>query len=606
MACLCPSCTQGSATFGQPYSFAYSYGHTADYRGTAYYTDEFFAKPASTYEPSLATASMCLAFSGFAANREIPGSYTKRFANGKEFLETLGFRDVTPNDFYKVKPTNDSFGTIMGHKPLGGKTLVAVSVRGGNYEAEWAGNFTIGEESKSKYAQGFLEASDIYLSSLSSYLEQNHITGPIVVWTAGYSRGGAAVNLAAGRLDEEIAKGTNTLLPGVSLAKDDLYAYCFEPPAGAYFEENDHLNYHIKGEAFSNIHCLLNLNDPVPLVAPKEWNFARYGNEYYLPDRLTVTDYDSQIQRVKGFYGKMENAAVLGEYKIDNFVKMGLFSEGKVLAADANTKNYRQSQFLNELLQRLGTALTRPDFVASAQPALRDLFALFFKNGAPKDSLVDLGIGIARSIVTMDSDEVLLTDLIHNPGAFCDDLEPLLRKALTESGLSLDIHEVIAALKTIFSALLKVVSTSGGIDALSSFLNIDNIRSLAQGHRPELCLSHLMAMDPNYGEASGKLKQSYYFLSAPSGTDFSIVHQNKTIAGFQEAKPLEIDSVFPYGKERELEIVYLPPDEEYDLVTNSDAAFSLYRVSVSASEPVQVEGPTKTSPHFSTAETSKA
>ncbi len=119
MAYICLSCTQGSQVFGAPVPFLYSFSNSSDYSSVAYYSDEFFSKPASTYNPRLATASLQMAMAGFAANREARGSYQSRFINGKEFLERAGFQDVLPNQFYKSKPTTDSFATIMGHKTLG-------------------------------------------------------------------------------------------------------------------------------------------------------------------------------------------------------------------------------------------------------------------------------------------------------------------------------------------------------------------------------------------------------------------------------------------------------------------------------------------------------
>lgn len=77
----------------------------------------------------------------------------------------MGFADenIAVNDWFTKKPTTDSIGVIIGNKPVKVKdeeyTLIAVAVRGGGYEQEWASNFTIGTSGQH---QGFNTAKIMF------------------------------------------------------------------------------------------------------------------------------------------------------------------------------------------------------------------------------------------------------------------------------------------------------------------------------------------------------------------------------------------------------------------------------------------------------------
>ena len=131
------------------------------------------------------------------------------------------------NDGFKFKPTKDSIGAVVAEKKLTvdkeDYTLIALAIRGGGYEAEWSSNVTLG---KFGQHQGFEKASQDVLSFLDSYIKTQQIKGKIKLWLTGYSRGGATANLLAGELN------SGRKLPQVELASSDLYAFCFESPAG--------------------------------------------------------------------------------------------------------------------------------------------------------------------------------------------------------------------------------------------------------------------------------------------------------------------------------------------------------------------------------------
>lgn len=114
-------------------------------------------------------------------------------------------------------------GVIVGHKPIdinGEKgTLIALATRGGGYEAEWAGNFTIGMSGRH---EGFSKAVEEVKRYLSTYVEahKTEFTGPVKIWMAGYSRAAATVNMVAADLTKA------GKINGLSLDKQNIYAYC--------------------------------------------------------------------------------------------------------------------------------------------------------------------------------------------------------------------------------------------------------------------------------------------------------------------------------------------------------------------------------------------
>ena len=152
-------------------SFHYSQGTQTDYLGKYCYKDSYFDSSSINYDPSLSTCSLSFALSCFGSNRNgSANDYEKRYRNAEEFLTKSGFQDFDTNIFYKQKPSTDSLGAVFANKKLGDYTLIACGVRGGNYEQEWASNFTLGDGINQKQAQGFYEASTIYLNSFEDYI----------------------------------------------------------------------------------------------------------------------------------------------------------------------------------------------------------------------------------------------------------------------------------------------------------------------------------------------------------------------------------------------------------------------------------------------------
>ncbi len=214
-----------TGTFSYPYK-------DRDYTATYYYDDSYFKTSAYEHNQHLATMSLCLDMSAWGSEDEI--EYTKKMNNAKNLLNELGFVGFDHNytDFAEEeiigKPTRDSVGVVAANKPLSfdGKeyTLIAVAIRGGGYEREWASNVTMGE---SGYHAGFSQARDTVIAFLKKYIKEQGISGDIKIWITGYSRAGATANMVAGAIDNG-----DVDLEGCHLELKDLFAYTFETPAG--------------------------------------------------------------------------------------------------------------------------------------------------------------------------------------------------------------------------------------------------------------------------------------------------------------------------------------------------------------------------------------
>ena len=148
-----------------------------------YYSDDYFKETGKTYNEHLMTMSYNLAISTFEVQNS---TYSNKL------LTDIGFKDIKTEDINK-KPTIDTIGTIIAHKKVNGYNLVAVAVRGANYDSEWANNFIVG---KTGNAKGFDDTSKKVINRIKKYIEDNNLT-KVKIWMTGYSRAGAVSDLTA-------------------------------------------------------------------------------------------------------------------------------------------------------------------------------------------------------------------------------------------------------------------------------------------------------------------------------------------------------------------------------------------------------------------------
>lgn len=264
---------------------------------TCFFSENYFYGSANEFSSYRATLSMALAWSAFGVKTtgndgqetssrvDVSGTgsadsqYRNSNCNARQLMTDIGMTDIVSYG-YDTKPTTDSIAAIIGSMPITTPedetfTLIALAIRGGGYEQEWASNFTLGETG---LHSGFQKARNQVFAYLESYLEEQEITGHVKFWITGYSRAAATANLVAGSMDNGVETGV-LVSEEITYDKSDIYAYCFEPPAGAV-QTNGHA---LDSSFYGNIYNIVNSSDPVIYVAPAKLGFGRYGIDYYLP-----------------------------------------------------------------------------------------------------------------------------------------------------------------------------------------------------------------------------------------------------------------------------------------------------------------------------------
>ena len=248
-----------------------------------YYSDGYFTQDFTVRDPHLATMSLNLAIAAtYSGGVETPYCHSVV----RQMLAEIGCAEerIFVNDMALKTPTANSIAYALGSKELklhtGDYVLLPIAVRGGGYESEWIGNFTLGASGES---EGFRIAADAVCAGIADYLDRWELAeaaqnGKLIFWPVGYSRGGAVANLVAKRLVDDY--GTACVC-----------CYTFEAPMGGIGENSS---------AYGCIHNYVNYADLVPLVAPSKMGFFRYGEDCIFPlGRESSSDYAAELTAMK-------------------------------------------------------------------------------------------------------------------------------------------------------------------------------------------------------------------------------------------------------------------------------------------------------------------
>ncbi len=533
------------------YEFTYSSGDT-DYTATCYYTDEYFTDSAYTYNASLATMSISLAMSAFASCDGT--TYETQSKNVVTLLSDIGFTDIDVNDWFMVKPTKDSIGVAVGSKTLNtGETLIAVAVRGGNYESEWASNFTIGTETEH---DGFEEAKDNVIEYLKEYIEQNEISGDIVLWITGYSRASATANLVAGALDNETSLGDD-----VNLDPNNLFAYCFEVPRGALISDD------AKNDKYSNIFNIINTNDIVPQVAPYALGFTRYGVDCYLPSSESSSGYDGMQEQMLEIYNSLDST---DGYEVDDFqmkkvMLRYLLPGGNSVVQDDTENNYSQGTYLSNFITILSkeVIVSRENYVENYQDDIREILGLIFgwDSVTTEKVLVNFGEELSDNYIKWIAYAVL-GDVTEVAKVFYDCLD----ESIQSSGVTdYDIASLTSAAAKMAGLVIKISASHPNYTVTL----ISNLTGIGQAHYPELCFSWLASMDENYTDTPSAVYMNnglYRAVHINCSVDVNVYDSTGTlVASIISDEPQDIDGSTisaSYTSDGE-KVIILPTDETY-------------------------------------------
>ena len=142
-----------------------------DLTDTYIYDDALLTGDSLEYDPQLATMTYELAVASISSERT--KDYAHKSQNLRAYLEDNGFVDFDTNEDYRTKMRPDSMGAACAHKKITDKgkeyTLLAIVPRSAGYEAEWNGNFTLGEAGDHK---NYSECADKVLAFAKQYIQQ--------------------------------------------------------------------------------------------------------------------------------------------------------------------------------------------------------------------------------------------------------------------------------------------------------------------------------------------------------------------------------------------------------------------------------------------------
>ena len=548
-----------------------------DFVFDTYYSDSYFRLDNKEVHEEIALASHAMALSTFRGGKD--------YSNHSEYLKDLwkkeGFKNISINNDFFIKPNTDTIGFGMAEKTVDDFTLIAIAVRGGNYDGEWASNFTIGEVGN---ATGFDEASDKVVAGLDEYVGEYKITGHVKIWISGYSRAAITSNMTAGKLLNRLANN-ETKDQSYYYTADDIYAYCFEPPMGVAISLND-----ARDELYHGIHNFLNYNDLVPLVAPYEWGFVRYGTDHYYPDRLTDIYFDaSEREKILSLYHFTNGAEKFAEYSVD---KWKFFDIGEKKCAEnnlpRNSIHPSQGRFLRTLIHEVATRgfETREIYYNSIQDGLRNLFAAIFGIN-PKIPEIDFS-SIVDIIFEYDIIKTLFLELENGDSAeFALDIQMLFLQIFGADDNSFD------AIRTLYQSNINLFylfadSFTVRKDILSQLLYRDNALGIAIGHMPEVSYTFLSSCDSRfYGDNKCKFNDgSYYTLHLDKPISFTLLEKNLKKAVFEFRDGEMISDILSAEQYADGSIdIYLPKNGAYEYISNV-SGISLTNVDPVAGESI--------------------
>lgn len=284
-----------------------SYYHTYDEKQAnvdtteVYYSDLFFSRDNSDYYHDLALASLGLDLAG----------YKRRHV--KEFLEDCHFdpKTIEQAERYDYPKTDDKdeVAYTFANKTVRGQTIVAISLRGGDYGNEWGSNGRVGRFGQTfGYHYAFNAAAEFVLGNLMEYCAENDIDlYDAKVWLVGYSRSGAVANLLGEKLEK------NGLVSDTGL-----YCYTFATPRNVT-EAN-----RVNSRGIFNIVNPLDLVPCVPLnsstlvsafVTVKNlwtitpWDYTRHGTTLELPSAVGTGDYFEKLKAMKKNFSDITNGS---------------------------------------------------------------------------------------------------------------------------------------------------------------------------------------------------------------------------------------------------------------------------------------------------------
>ena len=318
-----------------------------------HYDSDYFNQDGEFQTP-LAVASLCLEMAAFSDNLNLAWNSTQsssapaRATNILELYGKLGFTNAKCVNYdVPLTDTSDKAAFSMAMKYIdngkgGTDTLVAVPIRGGGYGGEWGSNFHVTYDWKySQYIKhlGFDTAAQKAKTAVQEYLDSHDIKGDVKIWLVGYSRGAAVANLLGHYLAEETTPG------GIKIQRKNLYAYTFATPAGVSEKYMD--------DADTNMFNFVSPVDVVPMVAPAQWGFGRYGQTIQITPNFSSAAWE-KFRLLSGLTGTDEALQISSSQQADLNLLMNWICQ---IVPDSG--NFYQSGLQKTLVNGIGQMESR-------------------------------------------------------------------------------------------------------------------------------------------------------------------------------------------------------------------------------------------------------
>ena len=460
------------------------------------YNDTYFGNSAFIYNHDLSIASCALATAAMvsdAATEYAPPAAAKTILNKIGFGNEEDGEAITFSKSYNYQPQQNSIACVIANKNISSTdtSIIAISVRGGGYKAEWAGNFNVGKSGVDH--NGFRIAANKVLDELSTFLRSNSgkLRSNVKFWVTGYSRAAAVANLVAKSLDDscstkQIGSTQTVSTQQMIYQTDDIFAYCFETPRNTTDSA-------AKNKKYDHIFNIVNRIDPVPRVAPLQWSFTRYGVDCYLPSKETTgKPYTNLVKKMKENYKCISNGNYTEDYK---YYEFNLLAKEKI----KETNDISQGVFLDNLIQLISKKVikSRKVFADDYQSTVMSLLNKAYTSGFDfPDDLIPL---FSDYISNYLSDNLSVGYVIKNHSIKAI-LTPAIKSFCEEYQINLTDKEISDAVNLLDKAFMPFVEN------LSLFFTaIYNGADLIIPHRTETTLAWLLTLKGEYANGNPEL-----------------------------------------------------------------------------------------------------
>jgi len=423
-----------------------------------YYRDGYFQVPASEENRPLTTFALALALS--TGYKCLDPADNALYVT--DLLKDIGCTRVAVNDYYlSGRKDMENIGVAIGLKECDMPTLF-IAIKGSHYGAEFGGNMAVGkaDEAEGRH-MGFAAARDRVMEFIRDTIGEFGLSGRVRMLTAGYSRGGAVSNLVASGLTDMILDGTLEEEFGVTMERDDMYGFCFEPALCQY--DSDH-----REDRYPNILSVIDPNDLVTKVPPVRYGFTLYGRRKILKSNDPDT-----VARMLRYMEKYFGPGISSYYNVPGFVKH----------PGVETLDQLMDMVINRAVGTYGD---------------RDYYVMHLQN--------DLAYTIFAIMTNLDAARRTMAAFNPSSLSFKDTLEALFNRKVFVERASKYVIDFNTATNTDTKRMLSVAGQGYDLlkrtkpdDLYKIFVGMrSNYKRIGTPHYPLGPLSFLLAEDPNY------------------------------------------------------------------------------------------------------------